>query len=396
MTNRSQRWGAVLPALLAGVMATLVGIGLARFAYTPLIPVLIAANWFSASEAIYLGAANLLGYFVGALSAHRLTERFPPRLAVGISLAVVVLSFVFCSWAAGFYWFFVWRILSGFAGAILMVTVPSMVLSRAPIAQRTMVGTLTFSGVGLGAVLAAVVIPVLLSFDLTITWLVLGLVGVVCALACDWGMRSVSRLPDVQHHGAQTYSQNNLLRPIVLLVLAAYALDAAGFIPHTVFWVDFLARENGFGQSAASVQWAIFGLGALCGPLLARGLVGRLGWGFSLALAFGLKALAVAMPLVSLAFVSQTLSSFVVGALVPGLSALTSGRLAEIVGSAGHKRAWGQATAVFAAAQAVSGFSMSVAYDAIGQYAPLFGVASGLLVLGALLVVLSNRSAGRV
>ena len=63
----------IWPGLVAGVMATLVGIGLARFAYTPLIPVLIDAGWFSASDAVYLGAANLLGYFIGALSAHRLT-----------------------------------------------------------------------------------------------------------------------------------------------------------------------------------------------------------------------------------------------------------------------------------------------------------------------------------
>jgi len=36
-------------------------LGLARFAYTPLIPALIAAKWFSPAEAVYLGAANLAG-----------------------------------------------------------------------------------------------------------------------------------------------------------------------------------------------------------------------------------------------------------------------------------------------------------------------------------------------
>ena len=44
---------------VAGLCASLVGIGLARFAYTPLIPALISAKWFSASDVIYLGAANL-------------------------------------------------------------------------------------------------------------------------------------------------------------------------------------------------------------------------------------------------------------------------------------------------------------------------------------------------
>ena len=58
-------WRAVLSALCA----SLVGIGLARFAYTPLIPALIAEHWFGPSQAAYLGAANLAGYLAGALLA---------------------------------------------------------------------------------------------------------------------------------------------------------------------------------------------------------------------------------------------------------------------------------------------------------------------------------------
>ena len=54
-------------ATLAGLCAVLVGIGLARFAYTPLIPALIDAQWFTAAQAAYLGAANLAGYLAGAL-----------------------------------------------------------------------------------------------------------------------------------------------------------------------------------------------------------------------------------------------------------------------------------------------------------------------------------------
>ena len=54
---------------VAGLSASLVGLGLARFSYTPLIPALIAAKWFSASDVVYLGAANLAGYLAGALAA---------------------------------------------------------------------------------------------------------------------------------------------------------------------------------------------------------------------------------------------------------------------------------------------------------------------------------------
>ena len=59
--NDARVWQAVL----SGWCASLVGIGLARFAYTPLLPALIAEQWFQPSQAAYLGAANLAGYLAG-------------------------------------------------------------------------------------------------------------------------------------------------------------------------------------------------------------------------------------------------------------------------------------------------------------------------------------------
>src|SRR5438046_9602279 len=62
--------GRVLHAALAGFSAVLVGNGLGRFAYTPLLPALISDHWFTPSAAAYLGAANLAGYLGGAVLGH--------------------------------------------------------------------------------------------------------------------------------------------------------------------------------------------------------------------------------------------------------------------------------------------------------------------------------------
>jgi MFS family permease len=63
-SNPSRR--AAAHALAAGLAASLVGIGLSRFAYTPLVPALISAGWFTPADTAYLGAANLAGYLAGA------------------------------------------------------------------------------------------------------------------------------------------------------------------------------------------------------------------------------------------------------------------------------------------------------------------------------------------
>ena len=80
-------------AALAGLSASLVGIGLARFAYTPLIPALIAAHWFAPAAVVYLGAANLAGYLAGALAARPLAAWKPaPGVLRGMMLLATAAS----------------------------------------------------------------------------------------------------------------------------------------------------------------------------------------------------------------------------------------------------------------------------------------------------------------
>lgn len=379
-----------LPALLTGMTATLAGIGLARFAYTPLLPELVLQEWFRDSQAAYLGAANLLGYLIGALSANRLSEHFSIRLIMGLCFASIALSFFLCAQPAHFEWFFTWRQIAGIAGVVLMALGPAIALSTTPGARGASVGAFVFTGIGLGAVLSASVVPLLLQVSLQSTWLVLGGLSILVGLICDLGLVKLPTTPVQTVAPAKPAGLRNGAKLVVIFVMAAYALDAIGFIPHTVFWVDYLALEQHLGTQAASAQWVVFGLGAVCGPLIAGLVVQRLGWHSSLTLAFIAKALAVGIPLLSISLTSRTLSSFIVGAMVPGIVALTSGRIAELVGPAEHKRYWGLATAVFAMAQALSGYAMSALYDFWESYFFLFYTGSTVLAGGAALITISG------
>lgn len=389
-----QRTSQDLPALMTGITATLAGIGIARFAYTPLLPAIIEQGWFTPSQGAYLGAANLLGYFIGALIAHSLSERFSSRKVMGASFACIVLSFTLCVWDGHFAWFFFWRLASGIAGAILMVVGPSVALAATPPERRAHVGAMVFTGIGIGALLSALAVPLLLEFNMVITWGALGLLCVAAGIICDCGLESLEP-PAAASPSNESGKRMPGIKMVVLLVIGAYALDAVGFVPHAVFWVDYLARENDLGNHAASFQWGIFGLGAVCGPLMVGTLAQRVGWHYGLTLAFVAKAAAVLLPVFSLAVISQSVSSFMVGAMIPGIVALTSGRLAELVGPTAHKKIWGQATAAFAAAQAVAGYAMSALYGVFGTYTPLFAISGLMLVAGFVLVLLSRGAQRR-
>ena len=381
-----------LPLFWTGFAATLSGVGLARFAYTALMPQMVHAGWFSGEQVAYLGAANLLGYLVGALAAAPLAERLGTLRVLAACWLAVAFSFAACGQAQPMALFFVWRLISGIAGAVLMVLGPSVAMAATPVQRRAALGPLMFCGIGCGALLSATLVPALAATSLSLVWWAL---AVVSALAGWVGWRQAQQLPApapqaVSPQAGAAIASTPLWTVPVLLVMLAYTCDAFGFVPHTVFWVDYLARELHLGAAYASTQWAFFGLGAIAGPLAAAFCASRWGWWGTTTGAYAIKAVAIALPLVWASFAGHATSAFLVGALSPGMAAITSGYLMQLIGPVQHKKMWGYATAAFALMQAVSGYFMAWMYASTGVYQPLFAIGSAVLLAGTALVFISK------
>jgi predicted MFS family arabinose efflux permease len=374
---------------LAGLCATLVGIGLARFAYTPLLPVLITEGWFPASQAAYLGAANLAGYLGGALCARPLARRGgAPRVLRGM-MALVTVAFFACALPLSFAWFFLWRFAAGVAGGTLMVLAAPTVLPHVPPARRGLAGGAIFTGVGLGIMASGTVVPLLLQAGLVETWCGLGVLSLLLT-ALAWGGWPAEETPPP---GA---SRRAPAAVPLLALYVAYALNATGLVPHMVFLVDFVARGLGQGIHAGARYWVLFGLGAVVGPMTAGALADRIGSGPALRLALVIQAAAVALPTVTADPLWLAVSSLVVGAAVPGVVPLVLGRVHELVpGDAeGQRAAWSVTTMAFALGQAAGAYGLSFLFASGGRYTTLFAVGAAALTLG-LVIDLAARLAGR-
>src|SRR3954467_15750208 len=104
----------------AGAAATLSGIGLARFAYVPLFPAMVAAGWVTGTEGGFLGAGNLRGCLRGVRGGRTLAQRLGTARALDVGMGLAALSFAACAWNGGVSWLAVWRTVAGFAGGGLM------------------------------------------------------------------------------------------------------------------------------------------------------------------------------------------------------------------------------------------------------------------------------------
>ena len=378
----------MLFAAVAGFAAVLVGNGLGRFAYTPLLPALISEHWFSPAAAAYLGAANLAGYLAGAVFGFAATRYVRPAALLRAMMLLTAASLMVCAARElGFAWFFLWRFVSGCTGGVLMVVGAPIVLSATPPQRRGLVGGLIFTGVGLGIAASGVIVPKLIEWGgLEGAWIGLGTISLVLTLVAWNGWPR-------EHHGfdAARRGPSALSAPVSAL-LAEYGLNAVGLVPHMLFLVDYVARGLGRGLEAGAFDWVVFGVAALCGPVLAGQLADRIGFRRALLLAFCVQAAAVALPLATSAPGFILLSSAVTGAFVPGISTLVLGRIHELMPAGpAQGRTWGHATTAWALAQAVAAYGYSYLFGRTDDYPLLFGIAVAALLVALGLELVAGR-----
>jgi MFS family permease len=75
---------------LSGFVVLVVAMGIGRFAFTPQVPLMIAAGQLTLTSAGLVAAMNYLGYLVGAWDAMRAHRFVETRLWLGITGAVAL------------------------------------------------------------------------------------------------------------------------------------------------------------------------------------------------------------------------------------------------------------------------------------------------------------------
>jgi MFS family permease len=378
-------------AVLSGSCASLVGIGLARFAYAPLLPAIIGAHWFAPSAAAYLGAANLAGYLAGALLGRPLAARIPGPVLLRCLMLLATVAFFACAVPVSLGWFFVWRLLSGISGGSLMVLAAPTVLPHVSHRRRGVASGAIFAGVGLGIAASGTLVPLLLREGLTEAWCGLGALSLVLTIVAWAGWPAGSPAPQgvPEAHSLHYRSTHTVL---LRALYVEYALNAVGLVPHMLFLVDFVARGLGQGLDSGAQYWVLFGLGAIVGPVLSGHLADRTGFGPALRLAFFVEAVAVLLPALGTGTVGLIVSSFVIGAFTPGIVPLVLGRIHELLphDAAARKAAWSTATTGFALLQAAGAYGLTFVFTRTGgDYRLLFviGATAFLLTLGIDLVI---------
>lgn len=367
-------------AAVAGLAALFSGLGIARFAYTPLIPALVTAGWFGPGEAAAFGAANLVGYLAGAAVALPAARAAPLPLLMRGMMLLVAAAMAVCAARPDAILFGVARFAAGAAGGVLMVLGPPALLGAVSPSLRGRVGGVVFAGIGLGIVAASVALPLLLAWGVSAAWLGLAAGAVACA-AVAW--------PFWPPHAPQAPPPASP-PPGLPRLIWAYAVNAFAIVPHLLLLSDYVARWLGHGVGAGAIAFAVYGVGAALGPLVGGYFGDRIGFGRTLTVAVSIQAAAVVLPALVRTLPAAFVSALLVGALTPGIPPLVLGRAGELAGIAAAARSWRTATIAYALTQALGAFVVAAVFARIRAHPPLF-VAGAVCALASLAMLPRGR-----
>jgi MFS family permease len=234
----------------AGLAALAAGMGIGRFAFTPILPLMQAEGTLTLADGGWLAAANYAGYLAGALSA----TLVPASVALRVGLAGVALCTLLMGLDAHFASWIALRAAAGVGSAWVLIHVSAWSLARLPLARPALTGTV-YAGVGAGAALAGALCLAALRFQLAArdVWLALGAIALVAAVVL-WPLFA-ERKKAAAHAAPLQWSTQSLL-----LVVCYAAFGFSYIIPAT--FIPAFARETLGDAALYGWAWPLFGAAA--------------------------------------------------------------------------------------------------------------------------------------
>lgn len=249
---------SVAAACTIAAAALAVAMGIGRFAFTPLLPLMIRGGSLPESAGAWLAASNYAGYLAGALTASRL--RFSLPTLIRLSLVGTAVSTAAMGAFDGMGVWIVLRCIAGVLSAWTLIATSAWALQHLTQTARSDLSGIVYAGVGLGIALAglfciAAARPGIAASQL---WLELGAVAALSIAAPSY---FVGRpLATLAARGSTLPPSNRATSPIRGLVICYGVLGFGYILPAT--FLPALAREVVDDPQMFGLAWPVFGIAA--------------------------------------------------------------------------------------------------------------------------------------
>ncbi|MEJ1129358.1 YbfB/YjiJ family MFS transporter [Variovorax sp. CCNWLW225] len=382
--NRRGAWRAALACMVTLAVA----MGLGRFAFTPMLPIMLHEGKLQLEAGGVLASLNYLGYFLGAVSCAAIGIKAKSMVRGGLAATAVLLIGMgvlhsFTSWG-------ILRTAAGVMSAWVFVFASGWGLRRLAETNSPALAGVIYTGPGIGIAMTGLLGGALGRWGSEAGWIGLGVLAVVL-VALIWRIFDDGDLPAATGStaappAAAGPAASASARSDAIWLVALYGLAGFGYIITATF-LPVIARQALPGSPWPDFFWPLFGLAIIPGALI--GARAPVHWDnrLLLAVAYALQALGVVL---SVAW--PTITGFALGSLLLGMpfTAITLFAMRDARRLRGNAAAGliGFATASYGVGQIIGPLFAAPLAQRTGSFQLPLLVAAAALALGSVLFAL--------
>jgi len=370
-----------LRVLAGGMLGMMVAMGIGRFAFTPILPLMQRDLGISHGMAGGLASLNYAGYLAGALLCAVWPRVLRSRCVILGALVASIVTTLLMGATQSPPWWGALRLVAGVSSAILFVVIAIEVTETLQRSRHVSLSSALYGGIGLGIALSGAVVPLLDRVGgWSAAWLGMGAMSILLATVgvLVAGKRHVTvAVPDaVSRAGGRLDGIGRLA--------IAYFLEGVGYIVSATFLVTMIAHTPGL-ERFAPWSWVAVGLAAAPSTIIWQRIACRIGLRATLTSAYLLQACGILLSSVAQQAFSAGLAAVIFGGTFLGIVALAMGEGGRRAGSEG-RRAAAILTVCFGAGQVVGPPLAGLLADQQGGFTLPLLLAGSVVALGGLLV----------
>ena len=304
--------------LLAGIISIVIGVGIARFAFTSLLPSMLD-NFLDVTTVGLFASFNYAGYLSGALFSIFLKDINEKVKYFRIGIVLSIFTTLILATTLNETLWFVSRIVAGFGSAMVLIVGGALVMVKINYEDKTKAMGIHFSGIGFAIVISELLSQyALINGSWQDAWMVLFIFAFILSV---YALYILSFDISVKKDAPKHHVSRDIFTPYVILLILAYFTAGVGFVVQATFLPDIINSLDGL-DGYGSLAWLIVGIVGIPSAIIWMRLAHRYGSINIIIIAFVFQIVGILIPTFTNSIAMNLLSGALYGSTFIGHVAL--------------------------------------------------------------------------
>ncbi|QOY54899.1 YbfB/YjiJ family MFS transporter [Candidatus Sulfurimonas marisnigri] len=372
--------------LVAGIIAIVVGVGVARFAFTSLLPFMLE-DFLSLTNAGIMASFNFAGYLSGAIFSIFIKDINTKVKYFRIGMVLSIITTLVLATTTNETLWIASRVIAGFGSAMVLIVGGALVMVKLNFEDKTKAMGIHFSGIGFAILISELISQYILKDgSWADAWLALAIFAFIISF---YSVYILSFDKEIKQEAIKHKLSKSVFTPYVILLILAYFTEGVGFVVQGTFLPDIINSLKGL-DGYGSIGWLMVGIAGIPSSIVFMRLAHNYGSVNIIILAMALQIVGILIPVLSTNIYLNLLSGALYGSTFIALVALfmhLGGRLA------GNNPVvlMGSMTAAYGVGQVGAPLYSVALIEYFGDYNSTLYLTAFIVFVGILLLVYAKK-----